>query len=72
MIYSLDKMKNSFNSLKHIFTRGQILAFGYCRCLRLSVRPCIRVCVRERVCVNPVLVGAISRRPFKLGLTNLT
>ena len=33
------------------------MAIGYCRCLRLSVRPC----------VNHLLVRAITRDPFKLG-----
>ena len=33
-------------SLQRIFSRGQFLAFGYCRCLRLSVCPSVRPCVR--------------------------
>ena len=37
------------------------MANGYCRCLRLSVRPC----------VNHLLVRAITRDPFKLGSPNL-
>ena len=37
------------------------MAIGYCRCLRLSVRPC----------VNHLLVRAITRDPFKLGSPNL-
>ena len=37
------------------------IAIGYCRCLRLSVRPC----------VNHVLVRAITRDPLKLGSPNL-
>ena len=37
------------------------MAIGYCRCLRLSVRPC----------VNNLLVRAITRDPFKLGSPNL-
>ena len=36
------------------------MAIGYCRCLRLSVRPC----------VNHLLVRAITRNPFKLGSPN--
>ena len=37
------------------------MAIGYCRCLRLSVRPC----------VNHLLVRAIIRDPFKLWSQNL-
>ena len=37
------------------------MAIGYCRYLRLSVRPC----------VNNLLVRAITRDPFKLGSPNL-
>ena len=37
------------------------MAIGYCRCLRLSVRPC----------VNHLLVRTITRDPFKLGSPNL-
>ena len=40
-----------------------VLAFGYCRCLRLSV------CVRP--CVNHELVRAITHDPFQLGSPNL-
>ena len=42
-----------------------VLAFGYCRCLRLSV--CLSVCV----CGNHLLVRAITHHPFKLGSPNL-
>ena len=42
-----------------------VLAFGYCRCLRLSV--CVSVCV----CINHLLVRAITHHPFKLGSPNL-
>ena len=42
-----------------------VLAFGYCRCLRLCV--CLCVCV----CVNHLLVRAITRDSFKLGSPNL-
>ena len=38
-----------------------VLAFGYCRCLRLCVS----------LCVNHLLVRAITRDPFKLGSPNL-
>ena len=38
-----------------------VLAFGYCRCLRLCVS----------LCVNHLLVHAITRDPFKLGSPNL-
>ena len=37
------------------------MAIGYCRCLRLSVHPC----------VNHLLVRAITRDPLKLGSPNL-
>ena len=42
-----------------------VLAFGYCRCLRLCV--CVSVCL----CVNHLLVRAITRDLFKLGSPNL-
>ena len=42
-----------------------VLAFGYCRCLRLCVRPSVRVCG------NHLLVCAITHHPFKLGSPNL-
>ena len=42
-----------------------VLAFGYCRCLRLSVCPSVRVCG------NHLLVRAITRHPSKLGSPNL-
>ena len=42
-----------------------VLAFGYCRCLRLSV--CVSVCV----CRNHMLVSAITHHPFELGSPNL-
>ena len=48
-----------------IFYPRPVLAFGYCRCLRLSV--CVSVCV----CINHVLVRAITHHPFKLGSPNL-
>ena len=40
-----------------------VLAFGYCRCLRQSVLPC--------VCINHLLVGTITRDSLKLGSPNL-
>ena len=42
-----------------------VLAFGYCRCLRLSVCPSVRPCV------NHEFVRAITHHPFKLGSPNL-
>ena len=45
----------------HILLPEACMAIGYCRCLRLSVRPC----------VNHLLVRAITRDPFKLGSPNL-
>ena len=42
-----------------------VLAFGYCRCLRLSV--CVSICV----CGNHMLVRAITHHPFELGSPNL-
>ena len=46
-----------------------VLAFGYCRCLRLSVY----VSVRPSVCVcgKHLLVRAITHHPFKLRSPNL-
>ena len=44
-----------------------VLAFGYCRCLRLCVCVCLSVCL----CVNHLLVRAITRDLFKLGSPNL-
>ena len=43
----------------------QVLAFRYCRCLRLSV--CVSVCV----CGNHMLVCMITHHPFELGSPNL-
>ena len=42
-----------------------VLAFGYCRCLRLSV------CVCVRPCVNHEIVRDITHHPFQLGSPNL-
>ena len=44
-----------------VFLLEASMAIGYCRCLRLSVRPC----------VNHLLVRALTRDPFKLGSPNL-
>ena len=44
---------------------GPALAIWYYRCLRLCV--CVCVCVRVSVCVNYLLVRAITRDAFKLG-----
>ena len=46
-----------------------VLAFGYCRCLRLSV--CVSARPSVCVCGNHVLVRAITHHPFKLGSPNL-
>ena len=48
----------------HFYPRP-VLAFGYCRCLRLCV--CVSVCV----CVNHGLVRTITHHPFKLESLNL-
>ena len=50
--------------LGHFYLRP-VLAFGYCRCLRLSVCPSVLSCV------NHELVRAITHHPFKLGSPNL-
>ena len=42
-----------------------VLAFGYCRCLRLSVCVCVHVCGKH------LLVRMITHHPFKLGSPNL-
>ena len=47
-----------------MFYPRPVLAFEYCRCLRLSV--CVSVCV----CINHLLVRAITHHPFKLGSPN--
>ena len=47
---------------RHFYPRP-VLAFGYCRCLR--------VCVCVRVSVNHELVRAINHQPCKLGSPNL-
>ena len=52
-----------------------VLAFGYCRCLRLCVCVCLSVCLSVclTVClfVNHLLVRVITRHPFKWGSLNL-
>ena len=50
--------------MAHFYPRP-VLAFGYCRCLRVCV--CVCVCVS----VNHELVRAIIHQPFKLGSPNL-
>ena len=55
----------SFIALIMCFYPRPVLAFGYCRCLRLSVCPSVRVCG------NHLLVRAITHHPFKLGSPNL-
>ena len=61
-----------FNSLHFIlaliacgFYPRPVLAFGYCRCLPLSV------CVCVRPCVNHELVRVITHHLFQLGSPNL-
>ena len=54
--------------ISHFYPRP-VLAFGYCRCLRLCV--CVCVCLSVRMCVNHLLVRAITRDLFKLGSPNL-
>ena len=46
-----------------------VLAFGYCRCLRLSV--CVSVLPSICVCGKHLLVRAITQHPLKLGSPNL-
>ena len=53
------------NSFVPGFYLRPVLAFGYCRCLRLSV------CVSVRPCVNHELVRTITHDPFQLGSPNL-
>ena len=57
--------KSHHKAGKYHFYPRPVLAFGYCRCLRLSVCPSVRVCG------NHLLVRAITRHPFKLGSPNL-
>ena len=56
--------RTSLIPLGHFYPRP-VLAFGYCRCLRLSV------CVCVRPCVNHELVRAITHHPSQLGSPNL-
>ena len=53
------------------FLPEPVLAFGYCRCLRLCVCVCVCVCLSVCLSVNHLLVRAIIRDPFKLGSPNL-
>ena len=46
-----------------------VLAFGYCHRLRLCVCVCLCVCVS--LCVNHLLIHAITRDTFKLGSPDL-
>ena len=56
--------------LGHIFTRGQFWPSGIViACVCVCVCPCVCVCVS--LCVNHLLVRAITRDPFKLGSPNL-
>ena len=48
------------------FYPRQVLAFGYCRCLRLSVCPSVRVCMCQSLACPRDNSG-----PFKLGSPNL-
>ena len=50
---------------RYIFYLRPVLAFGYCRCLRVCV--CVCVCLS----VNHQLVHAIIHQPFKLESPNL-
>ena len=66
--WNLSKIISIFQILKCIsmdFYPRPVLAFGYCRCLRLSVCPSVRVCG------NHLLVRAITQHLFKLGSPNL-
>ena len=59
----------SFND--NSFYPRPVLAFGYCRCLRLCVCVCVCVCLSVCLCVNHLLVRTITRDLFKLGSPNL-
>ena len=61
-------LRTSFSGSMCFYPRP-VLAFGYCRCLRLCV--CVCVCLSVCLCVNHLLVRAITRDPFKLGSPNL-
>ena len=63
--YNIRIVKNISSILSSCFYPRPVLAFVHCRCLRLSV--CVSVCV----CINHVLVRAITHHPFKLGSPNL-
>ena len=60
MLFYIEGTLNSFT----IFTRGQFWPLGI-------VVACVCLCVCPYVCVNPQLVRAITRHPFKLGSPNL-
>ena len=55
------------NIFTHFLYPRPVLAFGYCRCLRLCVCVCLSVCM----CVNHEFVRAITLHPFKLESPNL-
>ena len=68
-----------------MFYPRPVLAFRYCRCLRLCVcvsvclsvclsiclSVCLSICLSVCLSVNHLPVGAKARDPFKLGSTNL-
>ena len=58
----------TISGCSHFYPRP-VLAFGYCRCLRLSV--CVSVRPSVCVCGKHLLVRAITQHPFKLGSPNL-
>ena len=65
---TLCRYKGNVSHTDHVivhFNPRPVLAFGYCRCLRLSV------CVSVRVCDKHLLVRATTHHPFKLGSPNL-
>ena len=58
----------TFGDAYHFYPRP-VLAFGYCRCLRLSF--CVSVRPSVCLCGKHLLVRAITHHPFKLGSPNL-
>ena len=64
-IRKLDRTSPDFNLTTLVaFHPRPVLAFGYCRCLGLSVSPSVRPSVTK-------FVRAITNYPFKLGSPNL-
>ena len=59
-LYRIQKIlsKSAMGYVEPHFYPRPVLAFGYCRCLRLSVCPSVRVCG------NHLLVRAITHYPF--------